>query len=44
MATTRRKGSWAVKVAAIALAVVIGVDFAKKKISSGSQSTRGISR
>jgi hypothetical protein len=37
MATQRRKGSWALKVAAISLAVVIGYNVAERKISS----TRG---
>jgi hypothetical protein len=43
MASNRRTGSWAVKVAAIALAVVVGVDFAKKKLAPTTKA-RGISK
>jgi hypothetical protein len=35
MAGQRRRGTWAVKVAAIALAVVVGYNFAERKIASG---------
>ena len=38
VASTRRRGSWALKTVAIALAVVVGVELAKKKLASRGKS------